>query len=264
MIYLDKALSNFLEAVDSSLGQQVTRDITEPHAPGGVWVIDLYTEDYGLVVQYSERLGFGISANPTEFGDAPDERFSSEFDAARRSAELFRTLGRTMPRATLSELRGAKTQSQVAHSMDIKQPSYAKMEGANLATLKVDTLAKVVCAMEAKLHLVVERAGQFFILQDKSDVLYERTRCASQSSQYFHGAPLGLVALDPSIETVRLAHQHVVNIQSGNVLVGEFRKGTPQKVHMPLKQKRDQGKPLKPVGSRRRPSLHRSSDLVHD
>lgn len=224
VIYLDKALSNFLNAVRRAFGQGLSEEVSEPYDPSGLWFIDLVLESYKLLVQYSAKHGFGLSANPTEFGDAPDELYGSESDAIERALALLSTQGHTIPATTLSGLRGTQTQSQVANLMDIKQPSYAKMEGGQLATLKVETLVRVVGAMHAKLHLVVESGdGKFFVLKDKSDVYSTLAGCTEfHASPPCANPPRGLVALDTS----RFAIKGVDSGVARDVVVGLFKESS--------------------------------------
>ncbi len=189
-----------------------------------MWFVDLTLGSYRLLVQYSAKLGFGLSANPVEFGDAPDELYGSEKDAIERALALLTTQGQTIPPTTLSGLRGAQTQSQVANLMDIKQPSYAKMEGGQLATFKVETLARAVCAMHGRLHLVVESEdGKFFVLKDKFEPVVNVAGCSE-----FHllsscaSPPRGLVALDRS----RFAIGQTETDVAKDVVVGLFRESS--------------------------------------
>lgn len=186
-----------------------------------MWFVDLVLGEYELLVQYSDKHGFGLSANPSEFGNAPDERPASVEEAVRRTVELLATQGLTIPAKTLSDLRGSQTQMEVANSMSIKQPSYAKMENSELSSFKVATLAKAVDAMHGRLHLVVETDdGKFFTLKDRAD---EDHRSGTQLAQRRFTAAMslvGLVALDYSRSAASLIERRAM----AKVITGSFRR----------------------------------------
>jgi hypothetical protein len=166
--YLKNPLHQLLDLVPEEVRQRISIDISEPYSETGVWFADIRAGDYFLVVQYAEAFGFGVTAEG-DFGDRPDELFEHDQleRAAARVTELLAAKAYPISTATLPDLRGEQTQASVASVMQVKQPSYAKMERASLATLKISTLEKVVGAMNGKLHLVVEMNGRFFRLSDK-------------------------------------------------------------------------------------------------
>ncbi|WP_157131607.1 hypothetical protein [Piscinibacter gummiphilus] len=233
---MNQALSNFLSAVHRTVGDSLSSEISEPYDPSGVWFVDLALDTYKLIVQYSPRLGFGLSTEASDFGDAPDERFESEHAAAQRAVQLLTTKGQTIPPTTLFGLRGSQTQSQVASSMSIKQPSYARMEHAQLCSFEVKTLARAVKAMHATLLLVVQSEdGKFFVLQDSQENMKGSSACASEADHFrFSGSAVGLVAL-PSVGV-----QHID--ASDNVVVGNFGAESPAKRRPRVKPALDQAR----------------------
>lgn len=168
---MNNRLQQFLEAVRSSTTKELAIEISEPYAPEGVWFIDFSIDDYTLVVQYSEAFGFGLSAGSIGFSHKPDEQILNWEIAAARAKELIYARGLTIPTATLTDLRAEKSQKAVAQAMDIKQPSYAKMEGTPLANMQLSTLKRILSAMDAKLHLLVESDdGNYFFLKNSDKI----------------------------------------------------------------------------------------------
>ena len=60
---------------------------SEPHHPDGVWFLDYENGPNWIVVQYSPKHGWGVSYNPTEFGNEPDLVLDRK-DVAERVAAL--------------------------------------------------------------------------------------------------------------------------------------------------------------------------------
>lgn len=69
-----------------------------PARPGGAYVFDVVWKDRHVVVQFSPRHGYGVSASEEMgLGVGPDEIYESEEEAARRVVELLETGADTCP-----------------------------------------------------------------------------------------------------------------------------------------------------------------------
>jgi len=89
----------FIQAIEDILQDaQLAVKVSEPFREDGVWIVDFCCSDYALVVQYKADVGFGLSANPTDFSSNPDERFFDFKEAAHRAIDLIRVQGLTLPR----------------------------------------------------------------------------------------------------------------------------------------------------------------------
>lgn len=171
-------------------------EVSEPYHSTGVWIVNLFLDDYHLMVQYTEERGFGLTAGDDDWDSSVDEVITDAGDAVVRALDLLSVKGRTIPTTTLKGLRAKQSQREVADAMDIKQPSYARMESEELSKLKVHTLQKIVAASKGRLHLLVETLdGQYLILNSPmkkdSEVGYNL-----KSSYDFSGSmPLHLVNL---------------------------------------------------------------------
>lgn len=198
---MNSHLEKFLQVIREPLaallpGMKV--DVSEPYHPSGVWIINIHLDDYHLMVQFKEGLGFGLTAGDEDWGTSVDEVISDAGAAVIRVLELLRAKGRTIPTTTLQGLRAEKSQREVAEAMAIKQPSYARMENDELSNLRVQTIQKIVAASKGKLHLLVETLhGQYFILNSttRKEPGVKESEC-----HYYSNAgtvPLHLVSLTP-------------------------------------------------------------------
>lgn len=194
-------LQKFLQVIREPLaallpGLQV--DVSEPYYPTGVWIVDLFLGDYHLVVQFTEDQGFGLTAGDDDWDTSIDEVLPDAGAAVMRVLELLRAKGRTIPTTTLQGLRAKKSQREVADAMDIKQPSYARMENEELSKLKIQTLQKIVAASQGKLHLLVETIqGDYFILNNNLEKNVKEEGSKNFPYQISAGVPLHLVNLAP-------------------------------------------------------------------
>lgn len=198
---MNSHLKKFLQVVREPLADLLPGlrvEVSEPYHPTGVWIVNLFLDDYHLMVQYTEERGFGLTAGDDDWGTSVDEAITDAGNAVVRVLELLRVKGRTIPTTTLQGLRAKQSQREIAEAMDIKQPSYARMESEELSKLKVHTLQKIVAASKGKLHLLVETLdGQYLILnapmKKNSEVKYN----FKFGRDFSESVPLHLVNLTP-------------------------------------------------------------------
>ena len=221
---MNARLQNFLQVIREPLAAMLPGlriETSEPYYPTGVWIVNLYLQEYHLMVQFTDERGFGLSAGGDDWGTAVDEVVPDAGAAVMRVFELLRVKGSTIPTTTLQGLRANKTQREVAQAMDIRQPSYAKMENEELSKLKVHTLQKIVAASKGKLHLLVETGqGKFLILNSSTSA---KDNDFDGPSAVFSGSvPLHLISFSPTKEECSI-YKNAYAISSGYAMFGNVR-----------------------------------------
>lgn len=138
-----------------------------PARPGGAYVLDVTWKDRHVVVEFSPRHGYGISASDeVGLGVGPDEIHKSADEAAARVVELLQTGADTCP-LRLREVREARgvTQAQLAEILGVGQAAVSKVENRNEVTLT--SLRRFIRALGGKLSIVAEFPdGSFPILDE--------------------------------------------------------------------------------------------------
>lgn len=83
---LEHAIRDALPGVGATLRR--------PCDPNGEWWLDLKNGEHIVTVQWSTRLGFGVSAGVAEgYGEGPDEIYTARSDATARVLELLKRAG---------------------------------------------------------------------------------------------------------------------------------------------------------------------------
>lgn len=138
----------------------VQADLDSPKNPHGRWFLDLVLDNHRVVVEWSPRRGFGVSASDRAgLGEGPEEVYNDVAAAVERVLHLFRTKESTrLPRAVrLRELRAEVahvTQETLAERLGIQQAAVSKLERRTDTT--VGTLQRIVRALGGELELVAK------------------------------------------------------------------------------------------------------------
>jgi len=165
-----KALQTLLARLEAAFNNLAVQWAKPFHADG-IWIADIWRDDYLLVAQYSAQRGFGISAGSEPTSERPDETYPEIEDAYKRIFELLTSNARTIRHVDLCEFRKPLTQTQIASNLGVKQPTYARIEANGLPSMKIGTLVKVVAARHCELYILVKDAdGNFFQLGDAADL----------------------------------------------------------------------------------------------
>ena len=188
-------IQSLVASLNHEFGMQLGVDLSEPYEEDGVWIADIWLDKYRLVIQYSSRMGFGISTWNDSFTSKPDEIYTDYESAQVRAHELLASKGGTIRRANLPSLRKPCTQLQIAIGMGIKQPSYARMEKSSLLALKLSTLVSILCASDHQLLLLVQdRNGQVSQLFDEDEFLDDSGKENRRLMTGIARVPIGLTA----------------------------------------------------------------------
>ncbi len=156
---------NAIENIERDIRQKLPEARTKlrrPRNPEGEWWLDTKLEQHDVTVQWTPRLGFGISASMLGdgYGEAPEETYSTAKDATHRIIELLSNKGHTTPPTTvlIKELRGlfGVTQQQLASELGVQQAAVSKLERRDDMTLS--SLRRLVEALGAKLEINVRTA----------------------------------------------------------------------------------------------------------
>jgi len=137
--------------------------VDAPSRADGVWFLDVRLQGHGVAVQWSRRLGFGVSAGrAATYGEGPDEAHADAAGVYDRAVALLLSGGSTSaPRAMrLDQLRKLVEVSQVelAKSLDVGQSVISKRE--RCADMMLSTLRETVEALGGVLDVrVVLRDG---------------------------------------------------------------------------------------------------------
>jgi len=139
--------------------------LREPRDPQGVWWLDARVDDHHVVVQWSPRRGFGVSASAIEdgYGEGPEETYDDVEAASARVINLLerRSFTSPPPAVALRELRAllGLTQVDVAQRLGIGQAAVSRLEHRDDITL--GSLQRYVEALGAGLDIrVLMPAGE--------------------------------------------------------------------------------------------------------
>jgi hypothetical protein len=179
-------LTQLISELKRKLGSSLKVQISEPFHTSGVWIADCWQDDYQLVVQFEPEVGFGISSAPDEFATKPDEFFVDEAAAYLRVLDLFQTRGQTIPTFSLAQFRKPLTQEQMACTLGVRQPSYARLETKSIMCMQLGTLSKIFESTGAKLYLIVE---------DKNGTVFRLGEPGAHSGRQGHDSPLSIYAV---------------------------------------------------------------------
>lgn len=138
-----------------------------PARPGGAYVLDVTWKDRHVVVQFSPRHGYGISASDEiGLGVGPDEVHKTAQEAAERVVDLLQSGADTCPHR-LREVREARgvTQAQLAAILGVGQAAVSKVENRSEVTLT--SLRRFIGALGGRLSIMAEFPdGSFPILDE--------------------------------------------------------------------------------------------------
>lgn len=151
----------------------VDADLDAPKDPNGRWFLDLRADDQHVVVEWTPRHGFGISASErTGFGEAPEETYTDFDEAESRVLHLLRTGEQTSPprRVTMRELRSAVaglTQETLAGQLGVEQAAISKLE--RRTDTSISTLRRALEVMGAELELVARFPNEAVVIAQFDD-----------------------------------------------------------------------------------------------
>jgi transcriptional regulator with XRE-family HTH domain len=133
-------------------------ELTPPLRDGGIWSLDVDSDDKQLTIQWSAATGFGISSvSPENFGEGPDEVHSTLKQAKSRVSELLETHERTSPplRVLLSRLRERRgfTQQELAGRLGVRQATISGMEHRD--DVQLSTLRRFIDALGGVIQILV-------------------------------------------------------------------------------------------------------------
>ena len=133
--------------------------LREPRDPQGVWWLDARVDGHHVVVQWSPRRGFGVSASAFEdgYGEGSEETYDDVSAASARVIGLLerRSFTSPPPAVALRELRAllGHTQVEVAQLLGVGQAAISRLEHRDLITL--GSLRRYVEALGAELDIRV-------------------------------------------------------------------------------------------------------------
>lgn len=88
---------NDIEMLEHAIQQDLPgagTKLRRPRDPHGEWWLDVTHGEHVVTIQWSPRLGFGISAGASGgYGEGPDEIFTARKDATERVLELLNREG---------------------------------------------------------------------------------------------------------------------------------------------------------------------------
>jgi len=131
-------------------------DLAQPLRPDGVWSLEIGLAGRTLVIDWSQKSGFGVSDIKAEtFGEGPDEIYQAVEDVQKRVDRLLTTPERTSPAmpvlfSRLREQRGL-TQQQLAGRLGLKQATISGIERRD--DIQLSTLRRVVEALGGELEV---------------------------------------------------------------------------------------------------------------
>jgi hypothetical protein len=179
-------LNTLIAALKKKLGDSLAVQVSEPFHESGVWIVDCWQDDYQLVIQYEPGVGFGISSAPDEFATKPDEFFVDGAAAYVRLLDLLQTRGQTIPTFSLAQFRKPLTQEQMASTLGVRQPSYARLETKSIMCMQLGTLSKIFESTGAKLYLIVE---------DKNGTVFRLGESGTHTERQGYDSPLNIYAV---------------------------------------------------------------------
>lgn len=133
--------------------------VTAPSGRGSVWWVDASLKDHSVVVEWSVRDGFGLSAtDANEFDTAASETFSDADEVVRRVVEVLTSRKKVPSRREmhLQRLREHREISQeaLAELLHVSQATVSKTERRE--DILVSTLKSFVEALGGRLQLIAK------------------------------------------------------------------------------------------------------------
>jgi transcriptional regulator with XRE-family HTH domain len=135
---------------------EASSELTPPLREGGMWSLDIDWAAKKLAVEWSDVTGFGVSSiNIDNFGERPDETFSTLAEVQGRVTQLLTTAEQTSPPYGISlgrlrERRGV-TQQELAHRLEVRQATISGMERRD--DIRLSTLRRIVAALGGALEI---------------------------------------------------------------------------------------------------------------
>lgn len=163
-----------------------TAELTPPLREAGMWSLDVDLTDKHLAIQWSSTTAFGISsANNENFGEGPDEVFSTFESTKRRVDELLTTSERTSPEISilLSRLREHRgiTQQELADRLGVRQATISGIEHRH--DVQLSTVRRVIEALGGILEIfAVFSDARYRLNMSSSEYRYSPPPTISQTS----------------------------------------------------------------------------------